>query len=109
LKPADQLLYEKIIKKINENIANPELNVEFLANSIGMSRVHLHRKLKELTSQSAHDFIRSIRLNQAAELLSKQKLSVSDVAYALGFVNISHFSNVFREFHGVSPKEWREK
>jgi DNA-binding response OmpR family regulator len=108
LKPADQLLYEKIIKKINENIANPELNVEFLAGSVGMSRVHLHRKLKELTNQSAHDFIRSIRLNQAAQLLSNPKLGVSDVAYALGFVNLSHFSNAFREFHGVSPKEYRE-
>lgn len=109
LRPSDQILYEKIIKTINENISNPDLNVEFLAQAIGMSRVHMHRKLKELTNQSARDFIRSIRLNQAAELLTSQKLTVSEVAYALGYSNLSHFSNSFREFLGMSPKEYAEK
>lgn len=109
LRPSDQILYEKIIKIVNENIADPDLNVEFLANGVGMSRVHMHRKLKELTNQSARDFIRTIRLNQAAELLKNQKLTISDVAYALGFTNLSHFSNSFREFHGISPKEYMKQ
>jgi AraC-like DNA-binding protein len=106
LRPSDQILYEKIIKIVNDNIADPDLNVEFLANGVGMSRVHMHRKLKELTNQSARDFIRTIRLNQAATLLKNQKLTISEVAYALGFTNLSHFSNSFREFHGISPKEY---
>lgn len=109
LRSSDEILYEKIIRLINENIADPDLNVEFLANGVGMSRVHMHRKLKELTNQSARDFIRTIRLNQAAELLKNQKLTVSEVAYALGYTNLSHFSNSFREFHGMSPKEFKEK
>ncbi len=109
LRSSDQLLYEKIIKIINENIANPDLNVEMLASNVGMSRVHMHRKLKELTGQSARDFIKSIRLKQAADLLSGQKFSVSEVMYALGFTNLSHFSNSFKEFYGVSPKEYAEK
>jgi len=109
LKSSDQILYEKVIKIINENIADPDLNVEFLANGVGMSRVHMHRKLKELTNQSARDFIRTIRLKQAADLLTGQKLTVSEVVYALGFTNLSHFSNSFREFYGISPKEYAEK
>lgn len=109
LRPSDQILYEKIMKIINENISNSDLNVEFLAREVGMSRVHMHRKLKELTNQSARDFIRSIRLNQAGELLSNQKLSVSEVAYALGYNNLSHFSSSFRDFFGMSPKEYAEK
>lgn len=109
LRSSDQILYEKIIKIINENISDPDLNVEFLANGVGMSRVHMHRKLKELTNQSARDFIRSIRLKQAADLLSSQKLTVSEVVYALGFTNLSHFSTSFREFYGMSPKEYAEK
>ena len=109
LRSSDQILYEKIINLINNNISNSDLNVEFLANGVGMSRVHMHRKLKELTNQSARDFIRSIRLKQAGELLSKQKLTVSEVAYALGFVNLSHFSNSFRDFYGMSPKEYAEQ
>lgn len=71
-----------------------------------MSRVHMHRKLKELTNQSARDFIKGIRLRQAAALLSGKKLTISEVAYAIGFSNLSHFSNSFREFYGMSPKEY---
>lgn len=106
LKSSDEKLMERIMKVINENIANPQLNVEMLAENVGMSRVHMHRKLKELTSQSARDFIKGIRLKQAATLLSEKKLSVSEAAYATGFVNLSHFSNSFKEFYGVSPTEY---
>jgi len=106
LKSNDQVLIEKILKIINENISDSDLNVEMLAEGVGMSRVHMHRKLKELTNMSARDFIKSIRLKQASDLLTNQKLTVSEVAYALGFVNLSHFSNTFREFYGMSPKEY---
>jgi len=106
MRSTDQILLEKVIKIINENIADPDLNVEFLASGVGMSRVHMHRKLKELTNQSARDFIKSFRLKQAAYLLGTQKIVISELAYALGFSNISHFSNSFREFYGMSPKEY---
>ena len=109
LRSSDQILLEKIIKIINENIADSDLNVEMLASGVGMSRVHMHRKLKELTNQSARDFIRSIRLKQAAELLSTKKIGISELAYALGFSNLSHFSNSFHEFYGMSPKEYAQK
>jgi AraC-like DNA-binding protein len=94
------------MKIINDNLSNPELSVEMLADGAGMSRVHIHRKLKELTGQSARDFIKGIRLKQAAELLTSKKLTVSEVAYATGFSNLSHFSSSFREFYGMSPKEY---
>ncbi|MBP1593633.1 MAG: tmoS 5 [Bacteroidetes bacterium] len=106
MKSSDEVLMEKVIKVINENIADPALNVEMLASHVGMSRVHMHRKLKELTNQSARDFIKGIRLKQAASLLSSKKISVSEVAYATGFSNLSHFSNTFREFYGISPTEY---
>jgi signal transduction histidine kinase/ligand-binding sensor domain-containing protein/AraC-like DNA-binding protein/AmiR/NasT family two-component response regulator len=109
LRSNDQILLEKIIKIINENIDNSDLNVEMLADGVGMSRVHMHRKLKELTNQSARDFIKSIRLKQASELLTTQRLTISEVAYALGFSNLSHFSNTFKEFYGMSPKEYAER
>jgi len=106
LKSADETLMKRVMDFINENLSNPELGVEMMASSIGISRVHLHRKLKELTNQSARDFIKSIKLKQAADLLTSKKLSVSEVAYATGFSNLSHFSNSFREFYGMSPKEY---
>lgn len=106
---ADEQLLEKVVKLINENIANPNLNVEFIAQNIGISRVHLYRKLKELTNQSTSDFIKTIRIKQAAELLTDQKVQVSEVAYAVGFSNLSHFSTSFKEFYGISPTEYAEK
>jgi len=109
LRSNDEILLEKIMKIINENIAESDLNVEMLASGVGMSRVHMHRKLKELTNQSARDFIRSIRLKQAAELLKHQKLTISEVAFAIGFSNLSHFSNSFHEFYGMSPKEYAQQ
>jgi len=108
LKPADELLMERVMKVVNEHLSNTELNVEMLSAKVGMSRVHLHRKLKELTNQSPHNFIRSVRMKQAATLLSQKKLSVSDVAYAVGFATLSHFSSSFHEFYGMTPKEFVE-
>lgn len=108
LKSADDSLMDRVMKVMNEQMANPGLNVELLSSSVGISRVHMHRKLKELTGQSARDFIRTIRLKQATTLLSEKKLSISDVAYAVGFSSLSHFSNSFREFYGMTPKEYAE-
>ena len=109
MKATDQAFLEKVIKLINENIADNELNVDFLARNIGMSRVHMYRKIKELTNQSAYDFIKTIRMQQASEILSKQKVNISEVAYALGYSNLSHFSNSFKDYYGLSPKEYSEK
>ena len=107
IKTADEALMEKIMKTINENISNPNLNVETLAEQVGLSRVHIYRKLKELTNLSARDFIKNIRLKQSAELLIQKNLSISDVAYATGFTTLSHFSSSFKELYGVSPTEFR--
>ena len=109
IKSSDEVLIERIMKVINDNLSNPELNVEMLAQNVGMSRVHMHRKLKELTNQSARDFIRNIRLKQAGALLASKKSSVSEVAYSVGFVNLSHFSNSFKEFYGMSPSDYASK
>jgi signal transduction histidine kinase/ligand-binding sensor domain-containing protein/DNA-binding response OmpR family regulator len=109
MRSADEALMQKVMKVINENMSNPDFSVEHLAEKVGISRVHIYRRLKELTNQSAHNFIKGIRLQQAATLLLSKKYSISEVAYATGFSNPSHFSNSFREFYGVSPKEYIRK
>ncbi len=109
LKSVDEQLMERVMDFINENISNSELSVEILASGVGMSRVHLHRRLKYLTGQSASDFIKGIRLRQAASLLSEGKFAISEVAYATGFSNLSHFSNSFKEFFGLSPTAYVNK
>ncbi|MDL2213489.1 response regulator [Bacteroides sp. OttesenSCG-928-D19] len=106
LKSADEKLMERIMKVINENISNAELSVESIAEKVGISRVHLHRKLKELTNQTTRDFIRNIRLKQAADLLARKNLSVSEVAEATGFTNLGYFSSSFKELYGVPPSAY---
>lgn len=99
----DEKLLERIMKVINKNLGNPDFTVEILAREAGISRGHLHRKLKELTNQTTRDFIRNARLKQAASLLSEKRYSVNEVAELVGFANSSNFSTVFKELYGVSP------
>lgn len=109
IKSADTKLLEKVHVLINKNMANPELSVEMIANEIGISRVHLHRKLKELTNSTTRDLIRTIRLKQAADLLASKGLTVSEVAFATGFANVNNFSVSFKELYGVSPAHYAEQ
>ena len=108
LKAFDDVLMEKILRIVNDNLSNPKLNVEMLGDGVGFSRVHIHRKLKELTGQSPRDFIRTVRLEQAKKLLNQKKLTISQVSDAVGFISLSHFSASFRELYGISPKEYME-
>ena len=103
--PDDQLL-ERVMKVINKNISNSDLSVDGIAEEVGISRVHLHRKMKELTGQTPHDFIRNIRLKQAAKLLSSQNMNITEVMYACGFNNAASFSTIFKKFYGMSPREY---
>ena len=108
IKSADEQLMEKVMKYLNDNISDSSLSVESMAEGIGLSRVHLHRKLKALTGMSARDFIRTHRLEQAGRLLQSKKLNISDVAYTTGFSNLSHFSNTFKDFYGMTPSEYMQ-
>jgi AraC-like DNA-binding protein len=62
--------------------------------------------MKELTGQTPHDFIRSIRLKQAANLLSTRNMSITEVVYACGFSNAASFSTMFKNVYGMSPREY---
>ena len=74
----------------------------------GISPIPVSYTHLELTNLSAREFIKNIRLQQAAALLKEKKLTVSEVAYATGYTNLSHFSSSFKEAHGVSPKEYMQ-
>ena len=106
---ADEKLMKKVMKAINKNLNNPDLNAEMIAAEVGISRVHLYRKLKEITNQSTRDFIRNIRLKQAEILLKSEKnYSISEISQLVGFNNTTYFSNAFKELYGVSPSKYME-
>lgn len=80
-----------------------------IAGEVGISRVHLHRKLKELTNQSTRDFIRNIRLKQAAALLAEKHHNITEVATLTGFSNMTYFSTAFKELYGIAPSAYMEQ
>ncbi|HLO59666.1 MAG TPA: two-component regulator propeller domain-containing protein [Bacteroidales bacterium] len=102
----DQEFMDHAIKLVKEKIAEPLLSVDSLSKELGMSRIHLHRKLTALTDQTPSEFIRTIRLKEAARLLSQNRLTVSEIAYQVGFTAPSYFSTCFVKQFGVSPSEY---
>ena len=108
MSPNDQMM-ERVMKVINENISNPDLGVEFIADKIGISRVHFHRRLKNATGLTPRDFVRNIRLMQAAKLLSRTDTDVTGVSVATGFRSASTFSTCFKAYYGMSPTEYAHK
>lgn len=103
---ADAKLTKKVIDIITKNLDEPDFGVEELSSEVGMSRVHLNRKLKENFGMSPSTLIKTIRLKQAAYLLIHNKVNISEVAYMVGFSNHSYFSNNFSSYFGMSPKEF---
>ena len=99
-------LKERVMEVIKANLDNPEFGVEDLSREVGMSRVHMNRKLKETLGISPSSLIKSTRMKQAAYLLVHNKVNVSEVAYKVGFSTPSYFSNSFRSYFGLSPKEF---
>jgi len=108
VKSNNNVLIERVMKVINDNLDNSELNVEMLSKQVGLSRVQLYRKLKEITGLSAGEYIRNIRLKQAAKLLKEKKINISQVSYMVGFNSQSHFTTAFKNFYGMTPSEYIE-
>ena len=106
LSTPDERLLERVMKVVNAHITDSDLSVEQIANEVGLSRSHLHRKMKELTGESTSDFVRNVRLKRAAYLLEGGKHSIAEVMYACGFDSPPGFSTRFKNFYGVSPSEY---
>ena len=108
VKGNNDALMERVMKYMNEHLADPDLNVEKLTEDVGISRAQLHRKLKEIAGVSAGEFIRNLRLEQAARLIEEGQINITQVAYSVGFNNQTHFSTVFKKHYGMSPSEYAE-
>ncbi len=104
--PDDKFL-QRVMDVINDNLSNSDLGVDDIADQVGISRVHLYRKMKELTNQTPHNFIKNLRLKQAARLLENPKQSITEVMYACGFSNSASFSTMFKNMYGMSPRDYQ--
>ncbi len=105
----DEQFIEKMVDSIEKNIDNENLDAEKLSREVGVSRIQLYRKTKALTGQTVNQFIRSIRLKKAARLLKEQSMTVSEIAYVVGFSAPNHFASYFKEYFGMTPTDYKDQ
>ena len=97
---------QQAIDHVEKNIADEHYSVEQLSNDLCMSRMTLYRKIQSATGQKPTEFIRTIRLRRAAELLREGRLTITEISYATGFSSVSYFSRCFRTMYGVAPTQF---
>ncbi|MGA9637737.1 hybrid sensor histidine kinase/response regulator transcription factor [Flavobacterium sp.] len=106
---ADEIFLEKAIKIVEENIADADFNVNVFTDQMHMSRSVLFRKMKVLTGQSINEFVRTIKLKRAGQLLISTQMNISDVAYEVGFNDLKYFRKCFKTVFDETPSTYRSK
>ena len=104
----DDLFMRKFIALIEENYSDPDFSIEKGSEKLGLSRVHLYRKVKELSGITPTDFLRNYRLKKASALLKQRSGTISEVAYATGFGSPAYFSKCFKAVYNITPTEFIE-
>lgn len=102
----EQNFLNKIIQVIEDRIADPDFDVPALASAIGMSQPVLYKKIRALTDLSVNDFIKSLRIKRAAQLLKQGSGNIAEIAYAVGFSDRKYFSSEFKKHFGKTPSEF---
>jgi ligand-binding sensor domain-containing protein/signal transduction histidine kinase/DNA-binding response OmpR family regulator len=102
----DEIFITKVLRYIEEHLTNPDFGVPMLASEVGMSQPVLYKKIRALTDLSVNDFIKSIRLKKAVQLLEQRQLTIYEIAYAVGFSDRKYFSQEFKKYYGKTPTEY---
>ena len=105
----DEKLINKAIQYVENNLSRSDLSVEELSGELGMSRVHLYKKLLSITGKTPIEFIRILRLKRAAQMLRESQLSIAEVTYQTGFNNLNLFRKYFKTEFGMLPSEYQAK
>ena len=106
--PLDEQFVQKALTLVEEHMADSDYSVEQLSSDLSMSRANLYKKMMNITGQSPHDFMRSIRLKRACQLLERSQMQVSEIAYAVGYSSPKRFSENFKAEYGVTPSEYKD-
>ena len=105
----DEDLIARAMECMEKNIGNADYSVEALSRDVGMDRTHLYRKMQAIIGQTPSEFMRTVRLKRAANLLESGKYSVADVSLMVGFNTQKYFTNYFKEMFGVMPGAYRSQ
>lgn len=105
----DQQFVNQATAYVETHLADDDLSVETLSEALGMSRVHLYKRLLSLTGTTPSEFIRTIRLRRGEQLLRQSQLSVSEIAYKVGFNHPRYFTKYFKEMYGMMPSQYKDE
>jgi AraC-like DNA-binding protein len=104
----DERFLEKVLGIIEAHMDDEDFSIEELSREAGFSNMHFYRKIRALSGQTPSQFLRTIRLKRAAELLASNSDNVTQIAYSVGFSSLSYFNKCFKEQFGVTPGQYAE-
>jgi len=105
LNPVNDKFLERVTQIIFQHLTENEFSIEEFSREVGISRAHLHRKLKALTGKSASRYIMAYRLSLAREMIRNHAGNISEIAYSVGFSSPIYFSRCFKEVYGYPPSK----
>ena len=104
----DKAFIQDLLNLIEANMQEPELDIDFLCSKLFTSRTQLYMKIKGITGQSTGEFIKTVRLKKAIQIMTHEDVPLSEVAERIGLQSASYFSRVFRKEYGKSPSEFMQ-
>ena len=107
--PEERKFINLFIAIVEGNFQNPEFSVQDISRELGLSRVQVYRKVKQLLGYSVSDYLKEVRLKKACHMLRTTQQSVSEIAYAVGFSSPAYFSTVFKNHFNSSPTQFKEE
>ena len=109
LSKADALFMEKLHQTIIDHLDNPQLDIPYLCNLIGISRASLYNKLKAIADMGANDYINKIRIERAMQLIKETNLNFTEISEKVGFASPRYFSTVFKQYTGKTPTQFKKE
>jgi ligand-binding sensor domain-containing protein/signal transduction histidine kinase/DNA-binding response OmpR family regulator len=105
----DKDFIEQLLSVVEEQLSNPELDVEYICRQIGMSRTKLHQMIKNVTGQSISDFVRTVRLRKAMQIMTEEDVLITEVMYRVGMQTQSYFTKAFKKEFGKTPSQYLQE
>ena len=102
----DERFLQKAIELVEKNLDNSDFNIDAIATTIGLSRSAFFKKLKSLIGLAPVDLVKEIRLNKSVELIKNTNMSISEIAFAVGFKDSGYYSKCFRKKYNQTPREY---
>jgi YesN/AraC family two-component response regulator len=103
IKSIDEKFLSRVLEVIEKHLSEEDFSIEECSSEVGLSRTHFHKKLRALVGKSPSQYLRTVRLHRAKQMIEEERGNVSEVAYSVGFSSPAYFSRCFKEEFGYSP------